>query len=81
MKSKINQKMAFSGIKTFFGVKSETQKKEEAFENFSQNPDFKYLRILDMQHLGIPGNATKSLTFDSIQGLVAVGSMEGSIKM
>ena len=60
---------------------SESEKKEMAFESAVISEEFKYVKISDMQHLGIPENVTKSLTFDKVQGLLAVGSMEGSIKM
>jgi hypothetical protein len=73
--------MAFAGIKNFFGVKSDIEKKEKAFEISPTSEDFKYLKIIDMQNLGIPENVTKSLSFDKIQGLVAIGDMEGKIKM
>jgi hypothetical protein len=73
--------MAFSGIKNLFGMKNDNEKREKAFESSEISEEFKYLRIMEIQHLGIPENITKSLSFDRKQGLLALGSMEGSLKM
>ena len=73
--------MAFTGLKNLFGMKSDTEKKECAFESSEIAASFKYLQIADLQYLGIPESVTKSLSFDKIQGLLAVGSMEGNLKM
>lgn len=73
--------MAFKGLKKFFGLRSEMEKKERAFDACETLNSFKYLQTTDLQYLGIPENITKSLTFDSVQGLLAVGNMEGQVKM
>ena len=73
--------MALTGLKNFFGGKSNIAKKEKDFEHSETVEEFKYLRIIDLQHLGIPENVTKSLSIDPIQGLLALGSMEGNLKM
>jgi hypothetical protein len=73
--------MAFSGIKNLFGGKSDASKKEKAFETSEISDDFKFLKIIEMQYLGIPANATPTLTFDRVQGLLALGTMDGNLKM
>jgi len=74
--------MAFSGLKNFFGAKSSSSKKPQpAFEDFEVPEDFKFLKIINMQHLGIPANSTSTLAFDKIQGLLALGTMDGCLKM
>lgn len=73
--------MAFSGLKNLFGVKSPKHKKQPAFDEFEVPEDFKFLKLTNLQHLGIPANSTSTLAFDKIQGMLGLGTMDGNLKM
>ncbi|CAG9317204.1 STXBP5 [Blepharisma stoltei] len=73
--------MALSGLKSMLGIKGESKKKQEAFESSETSPEMEYLLISSLQHLGIPKYTTKTFTYDKIQGLAAVGTLTGSIKI
>ena len=73
--------MAFSGLKNFLGIKSEEVKRAQEFEESPTDERFKFVSVVEMQHIGVPVNCTNSLTYDRVQGLVATGTMEGTAKM
>lgn len=72
--------MALKGIRSWFARKSEPLS-TVAQPVLEEDPALSSLCVGNVKHVGMPADVTPTLTYDHYQGLLAVGTLSGLIKL
>ncbi len=72
--------MAMKGIRSWFARKSEplTTVAQAVLE---PDPALANLCVANVRHVGMPADVTPTLAYDQYQGLLAVGTLSGLVKV